>query len=234
MSNTAREPVLNVPAPIVVMVAVLLGVHIWASLASPYQQYVAIHRFGFVPARLADAAWGFEAALMWISYAFLHGSWSHLGFNSLWLLIFGTPVLRRIGLARFIVLCIIGSISAVGLHLAIYWDDPRPVIGASGVVSALTGAAARFAFAPHGRPGVSHRGPTLSIAQTLTSRGPLVFVAVWMIANVVMGAGLIGGSGAPSVAWEAHIGGFLAGLLTFSAFDRQSMNRSDPSDSSSR
>ena len=214
----AREPVLNVPGPLALMIGVLLAIHAALTLGPFAWLHAAIVHGAFIPARLTGGG-GWEAITMWLSYALLHGSWMHVALNAVWLAIFGTPVLRRIGLARFLALCAAGAVGAAALHALVHWGDARPVIGASGVVSALTGAAVRFAFQPVARLDPA-RAPRLSLPRTLANRAALPFIAVWMVANVLFGAGLMG-PGGPSIAWEAHIGGFLVGLLAFSAFDRR-------------
>ena len=212
----AREPVLNVPGALLALIAVLLAIHAALEFGPFALLHAAIVHGAFIPARLAGEG-GWEAVTMWLSYALLHGSWGHVALNSVWLAIFGTPVLRRVGFRRFLALCAAGAVGAVALHAAVHWGDTRPVIGASGVVSALMGAAVRFAFQPVARldPALA---PRLTLAQTLTNRAALPFIALWMVANVLFGAGLLG-PGGPSIAWEAHIGGFLVGLLAFAAFD---------------
>ena len=221
-SSPAREPVLNLPRALVAIIAVLLATHAVIELSPFAVLHAAIVHGAFIPARLTgDGGW--EAVTMWLSYPFLHGSWGHVGLNAVWLAIFGTPVLRRVGVARFAALCAAGAIGAAALHAAAHWGDTRPMIGASGVVSALMGAAVRFAFQPAARLD-PRLAPRLTLAGTLTSRAALPFIVVWMLANVLFGAGLMG-PGGPSIAWEAHIGGFLVGLLGFAAFDQPRLVR---------
>jgi membrane associated rhomboid family serine protease len=115
--------------------------------------------------------------------------------------------------------------------------DFAPLIGASAADSALMAAATRFIFEP-GAPLGSARGfsmaageadplrPAPPLTQLLRQRRPLGFIAIWMATNVVFGAGAqaLGASDAP-VAWIAHIGGFVAGLLAFPLFDRAAVQR---------
>ena len=90
-------------------------------------------------------------------------------------------------------------------------------------------AAARFGFRTNRSAGkAAFDGPVLPIAIVLRSRGVVIFLAVWMIINLA--TGLLGF--APGVdgqiAWEAHIGGFLCGLLIFGAFDRGRPAEAEP------
>jgi membrane associated rhomboid family serine protease len=102
-----------------------------------------------------------------------------------------------------------------------------PMIGASAAVSGLMGAAARFVFGsgagPVGRgdwPGQHTRHPRLSLPEVVKNSRAALFLGTWFVTNLLFGllATPLGVTDA-SIAWEAHIGGFLAGLLLFAAFD---------------
>jgi membrane associated rhomboid family serine protease len=112
--------------------------------------------------------------------------------------------------------------SAFG-HAFLHWGDVTVLIGASGVVSALMGAACRFAFPSHGRgyhPTTGHLYPRLSILSALSNRTVLIFTAMWLFGNLLIAFGvpLIGDVGG-EVAWDAHVFGFLFGFLLFDIFD---------------
>ena len=162
-----------------------------------------------------------------ITHAFLHGGWTHVVVNALWLVAFGGAVDRRFGAARYLLLGAVSAIAGALAHMAIDPQSPLPLIGASGVVSGYTGAMARFAFAtggPLGRwraPGDdSFRYPAAPLADFFRNRRALIFVGLWFGLNIVTGlaATPLGVSEEP-VAWMAHIGGFAAGFLLFGLFD---------------
>lgn len=101
------------------------------------------------------------------------------------------------------------------------------MIGASAAVSGMMAAAIRFAF-QHGsflsfRRGdteAAARVPALSLMRSLQNSSVLGFLAVWFGLNIITGLGAIAiGASAQSIAWQAHIGGFIAGLVLFSLFD---------------
>ena len=97
------------------------------------------------------------------------------------------------------------------------------MIGASGVVSALMGAAARFAFPMSGRFNRMHAHllPRLSLAQAMMNRTVITYVAIWFGINALAAFGFAAGaSEGAQIAWEAHIGGFLFGFFLFPLFDR--------------
>jgi membrane associated rhomboid family serine protease len=95
-----------------------------------------------------------------------------------------------------------------------------PVVGASAAISGQMAAALRFVFA--GRPGEGDLAqvPLESLSKTLTDRRILTVLGFWVVLNVVFGLGVVSIAGtAGDIAWEAHIGGFLFGLLCFGFFD---------------
>ncbi|MGL4242190.1 MAG: rhomboid family intramembrane serine protease, partial [Beijerinckiaceae bacterium] len=159
-----------------------------------------------------------------VTYAFLHAGWEHVIFNSLWLLVFGSPVMRRFGILRFALFFAVTAAAAAVLHALVSPLDVSVLVGASGAVSGLTAAALRFAFAgaefgmgfgPHV---IRQPAPPLLVA--LSDRRVMIFVAVWFGLNLLAGLGIpVGGATDARIAWEAHVGGFLAGLLLFPLFD---------------
>lgn len=155
------------------------------------------------------------------SYAMLHGSWTHVGLNSVWLAAFGTPVARRTGLGRCLVLAVAATL---GGALAQWIAGPlevQPMIGASAAVSGFMGAAATFTFARNwpGAAGVED-WPPASRWSFLANRSALLFLAVWLAGNLLFGllAGPLGISDG-AIAWQAHIGGLLAGIVLYPLLD---------------
>ena len=167
-----------------------------------------------------------------VTYSLLHANWAHVGFNALWLVAFGAPVARRFGNQRFIVFCIGSAVAGALAHFVTHLDDLQPVIGASAIDSAVMAAAARFVFQPGAALGESlglgdprrQRPPHAQAAPPLgavfTNSGAMTFLIFWFVTNLLFG--LVSGPanlGGGAVAWQAHIGGFLFGLLGFALFD---------------
>ena len=164
-----------------------------------------------------------------LTYAFLHGSWTHVLLNSVWLAAFGPPIVRRFGSGRFLVFMAVTAIFSALAHWASAPMDFSPLIGASGADSGLMGAATRFMFQPgaplgpsatFGRPDIESI-PAASLRRVFLDRRAMIFLGIWLITNFIFGAGAqaLGFSDTP-VAWIAHIGGFFSGLLLFPLFDR--------------
>ena len=101
------------------------------------------------------------------------------------------------------------------------------MIGASASVSGTMAAAMRFAFVQgsflsfsRGDTEAAAKVPALSLSRALRNPRVLGFLAVWFGVNIVLGVGdLTPGTDGASVAWQAHIGGFIAGLILFALFD---------------
>jgi membrane associated rhomboid family serine protease len=162
-----------------------------------------------------------------LTYGFLHGSWMHLASNGLWLAAFGSPVARRLGTARFLNLLALATVGGALLH---WWTrdlDVVPLVGASAGISGVTAAAIRFVFAPGlrfgalGSDAVVRAIPIEPLGQLWRNSRALLFTAIWFVTNILFGAGLVPIFGEDtSIAWQAHIGGFLVGLFLFPLFDR--------------
>ncbi|QRM55411.1 rhomboid family intramembrane serine protease [Sinorhizobium sp. BG8] len=221
-----REPAFNLPSSLVVILSVLIAIHVLRTyFLSPAADEFVLLQFSFIPARYEPSLMAHDFAWVWspVTYSLLHGSWEHLIFNSFWMVAFGAPVVRRIGTLRFAIFWCLSAVAAVALHAAFHWEAMIVVIGASGVVAGLMGAAARFVFSPSGRISrqFAHLNRRLSIPEALSNRSVLVFSGIWFLTNFLIGFGQsIGAGEGNTIAWEAHIGGFLFGFLCFPLFDR--------------
>ncbi len=248
-----REPVFNMPAVVVICCGVLLAIYALYSFASDATQDWLIATFAFVPARLAIALGVAQGAVQaslqnlplevqtevlgsggghwWtlVTYAFLHGSWAHVGFNCLWLAVFGAPVARRFGAARFIALLLLAAIVGALVQFLAAMASFVPVVGASAGIAGAMGAAVRFVFRPsheaatlfrRSQLDAAFRQPALSLVETFTTKAALVFIVFWFVTNLIFGLypSLSGISDGP-IAWPAHIGGFMTGLLVFPLLD---------------
>jgi membrane associated rhomboid family serine protease len=228
-----REPILTLPGALTAYV-VLLGVIHLRVLLPPDWEYWTIEVFGFIPKRydstlLATPFPGGAPAKIWsfLTYSLLHANLSHIGFNVLWLLPFGSALARRFGAMRFFLFMAVTAIAGALAHLVTHEHAVAPMIGASASVSGAMAAAIRFAFVQgsflsfrRGDADAAAHVPALSLTRALQNPRVLGFLAVWFGVNIIFGIGSIAiGADGASVAWQAHIGGFFAGLLLFSLFD---------------
>jgi len=229
----ASEPILNIPPVVGATVAALVFVHAArAFLLSPEQDLEFLAEFAFIPARYAALAgvlpggWGAD---IWtfVTYALIHADLVHLGVNVAWLLPFGSAIARRFGAKRFLGFLAVTSAAGAAAQLAAHWGEAELMVGASGAISGLMGGAIRFVFQRGGPLGVwsardvdVYRVPAVSLMAALREPRVLVFLAVWLATNLAVGVGPVSMPGVEQpIAWQAHIGGFLAGLLLFTFFD---------------
>lgn len=216
-----REPMFNIPPVVLAALAICVGVHlVRVYLLSADQDIGLLIRTAFVPIRYSGAfdldIYAFTSP---VTYAFLHGGFAHLAVNMVWLAAFGSPLANRLGSLRFSLFWVFTGIAAVGLHFLLHHLDQSPLVGASGAISGMMGAAARFGFRIDRSEGrAAFLGSPLPIPVVLRSRTVVTFLGVWMVVNLI--TGLVGFTpGVDSrIAWEAHVGGFLAGFLGIGLF----------------
>jgi membrane associated rhomboid family serine protease len=227
-SAPPRQPIFRAPAVVLWLIAVLAALHALRLWLPPALAQDMIYEYALIPARYSHAfvasqsglaaSWPgtiLERAIPFVSYMGLHNDWTHLVLNSLWLLAFGPVVARRLGPVLFLIFFLICGVAGAFMYVGFNWGSPIPVVGASGAISGLMAAALRMlpGQAPWAEPGTAPLAP-------LFSRQILIFTAVWAAINLlagVTGLGLGGESG--MIAWQAHLGGFLAGLLLCGPFD---------------
>ncbi len=230
----SREPVLTLPGTMTALLVVMFGIYGIRALLPPDVDEAVIWTFGFVPARYSSNVVsvvfpGGIGADIWtfVTYALLHADLAHIGFNMLWMLPFGSALARRFGPTRFFVFLALTAIAGALAHLLTHPHEVAPMIGASAAVSGAMAAAIRFAFQRgsflslrRGDAEAASRVPALPLSRALRNGRVLAFLGIWFGLNFVTGIGAIGvGTNVQSIAWQAHIGGFLAGLLLFSLFD---------------
>ena len=217
-----RQPVFNLPGVILGLLAAFVVVQLVRDFASPQTDAWMIMTFGFIP-----ALWRWWTP---VTYNFVHADWLHLGLNGLWLAAFGSAVARRFGSGRFLALFIFSGIAGAAAFALVHPSGIEPVVGASAAISGAVGAAMRFAFQPGAPLGPGRNlsatnegayfAPALSPMGVFREGRALAFLLTWFGCNILFGAFARPlGIGDVTVAWEAHIGGFLLGWLAFGLFD---------------
>lgn len=200
-----QAPVFNVPPVTLVAVLAIVAVYGLLQLLLPGIERLVV-AFSVVPARIAQtlADPGFGAVLLdatsLVSHALIHTEFLHMAVNAGFLLAFGSFCERALGRDHFIWLLLGSAIGGAVVQVLIDWGAILVMFGASGAVSGCMGGMVRVLLRPGSDP---HR-----------RRFALTFVAVLFVLNLVigqLGPGVMGVEA--QVAWEAHIGGFLAGFL---------------------
>ncbi len=197
------EPAINLPPATLALIVLVFAAHIALSLMGDDARWIAYDEFGFVPLRYSGRVpleWPAFAAPF--TYLFIHGDWMHLGINLVTLAAFGAGVERRIGAFNTVSLFFMSGVIAAGAHFAVYANSAEPVIGASGAISGLM-SAALLVLRESGRMG---RSPIFVMAA--------LWIAAFTLPDLFSGQIVQGAS----VAWVAHIGGFVAGLVLYRFF----------------
>lgn len=193
-----REPFFgDAPWPAVALIAAIVGGYFVQSLLLPEQ---ILPRWGYSPLYSKGHAETLVTAI------FLHGSWTHALMNGALALAFATPVARYYGtraggVAAFIFFYVVcGALANLAFGL-IHPREAAPLVGASGVVSALAAAASRI---------VAGRGEVGPIFSPMV----LGMGGGWLIANLLIAVvGFAPGAGGAQVAWDVHLWGFALGLF---------------------
>ncbi len=144
-----------------------------------------------------------------LTSTFMHGGWLHLGGNMLFLFIFGDNIERTFGSLRYLVFYLVCGIIASLAHVA---SDPTSVIPSLGASGAISGVmAAYLVLYPQNRIRVLF---LFGFFARITTVPALVMIGIWALLQFVNGLGAIAVSQQTSgVAYWAHIGGFVAGLV---------------------
>jgi membrane associated rhomboid family serine protease len=228
-----REPVFNLPPVVLFLIGACVLAYVVSTYVLSLDQYLwLLINAAFRPVRYSGHfALDITAFTSTFTYAFLHGSIAHLAINMIWLAAFGSPLANRLGTPRFLAFWVVTSVCAVALHYVLHRLDQSPLIGASGAISGMMGAAARFGFRidrSHGK--AAFAGTPLPVTVCLRSRTVVTFLAIWMLINLLTGLVSFAPGIDDRIAWEAHIGGFLAGFFGIDRFDRRKMKELPPLD----
>ena len=222
-------PAFNIPQVIVVLAAIMLAIHLFRMFVSAKTDWWITLVFSFIPARYDDVVRnipGGVGADFWsfVTHQFLHGDWMHLAFNIAFMVAFGSVLARRFGVKRFLLFSVLSGIFGALAFLFSNWGAFVPMIGASGAISGQMAGAVRLLFArPEPFMVAMQKDPSevepLSLDEIWRSRRSLTTIGVWIFMIVATGVGDLFAPSGTSVAWQAHLGGFIFGLFAFDHFD---------------
>jgi len=155
---------------------------------------------------------------------FMHGGLAHIGGNMLFLWIFGDNIEDRVGHAKYVIFYLLCGVLASLAHVfatGVFAPDERsllvPSLGASGAISGVLGAYVLL---------YPKRRVTVILFRFLTQVPAYVAIGIWFAFQLISGLGMLGGgSQQGGVAYAAHIGGFLAGLILIKFFDNGKKNQ---------
>jgi membrane associated rhomboid family serine protease len=202
-----RDTIASSTTPLVTHALIALNVAVFL-----YQQSLGvdidrfIHQHGIVPSRLVAGDWAALAPL--VTSMFLHGGWMHLLGNMLYLHIFGDNVEDRVGHGRFLLMYFLAGMTAGLAQVIINPAADVPIVGASGAIAGVTGA--YFLFYPRAR--VVTLVPIFLFIQ-IVEIPAFFFLLFWFAFQLMLGVGSLGSTAVGGVAFWAHIGGFVAGMV---------------------
>ncbi len=215
------------PVFTVLFIVLCVLVFMWQASLGDQGGQAAVYSLGVIPAVLLDKVQLppelvlIPPELTILTSMFMHGSFMHLAGNMLYLWIFGNNVEDAMGHLRFIIFYLLCGVAAVFGQVLQNPASEIPMIGASGAISGVLGA--YLLLYPHAR--IMVFVPIGVYAQTM--RLPAIMVlGFWFVMQIVSSMGADPNSG--GVAWFAHIGGFIAGMVLIPFFKRKRMTLFHP------
>ena len=223
-------PTNSTPVVTVTFIIVCSLVFLYQSSLPPNLGEIFVYQFGAIPAVLfGHAALPPEAAALpafstVLTSMFLHGSWMHLFGNMLYLWVFGNNIEDVMGSSKFVVFYLLSGIVAAFSHALTDPASTVPMVGASGAISGILGA--YLLLFPHAR--ILLLAPV--VGTTYVPAG--IVLGLWFVMQILSGGATLGSQGG-GVAFFAHIGGFVAGMILIGFFKRPEVRFFAPARSSS-
>lgn len=182
---------------------VLIAINVLVFLVELNSGDAFIIKWAFIPSRFTANPVGESMTLF--SSMFMHAGWLHLGGNMLYLWIFGDNVEDRFGHAKFIIFYLLCGIAATFAQMAFSLGSDIPNLGASGAIAGVLGAYILM---------FPHRKVSVLLGRVVTQMPALIVLGFWFVLQFFSGIGSIAQSSETGgVAYLAHIGGFVAGIV---------------------
>jgi len=201
-----ENPTTNFPHITILLITSNIIIFLY-QISQSMTPFAIFETYGLIPAQLIETPVRMYPTIY--SSMFLHSGVAHLMGNMLYLWIFGNNIEDVLGKFRFIIFYLVcGTLASMG-HIVTDLQSDVPMVGASGAISGILGAyLVLFPFA---------RVKTLvflGFLITIVRVPAIILLVIWMLIQVF--SGVVAGDG--SVAWFAHIGGFIAGMLLILPF----------------
>ncbi len=180
-------------------------------------------RYGLIPfeyTHLVDI--GIPSAIPWnlLTSMFLHGSFAHIAGNMLYLWIFGDNVEDRMGHGKYLLFYILAGLAAALTQILMNPSSKVPMIGASGAISGVLGAYA--VLFPRARVYTLVPNPILfGLFYSIVALPAFLLLGFWFLFQLLFGFASLPAGGGGGVAWFAHIGGFVFGVIAVKFFARK-------------
>jgi len=207
--------------PIVTVTLIVLNLLIFTrqTTLGQHEMIRFLSQYTLIPARFTESIQSLSLAGLFhpplVTSTFLHGSWFHVISNMLYLWIFGDNIEDKLGRVRYLLFYLLAGIAGNLAHIMTDPVSPIPLLGASGAVAGVLGA--YIITFPRARI-----TSLIFILFFITIRDipAFYFLLIWFLLQVFNGISSLGIMGT-TVAWWAHIGGFLTGILLMSLFKKR-------------
>jgi membrane associated rhomboid family serine protease len=204
---TQRTPVVTIS---LIVINSLIYIYEWTLSGSEAQMMAFFDQWAIIPSQLTTNF--APEAITLLSAMFLHGSWLHLGGNMLYLWIFGDNIEDRMGKARYIIFYLLGGLVASAAQIIIDPNSVIPNVGASGAIAGVLGG--YLILYPKARI-------LTLVIRFMTQVPAFVVLGFWFVLQLFQGVGSLGvmtDAQQGGVAFFAHIGGFVAGMILVKPF----------------
>ena len=203
LNPTRRFPILTYT-----LIVINVLVFLWESSMSPAALEAAISQLSVVPANLSANPFSLEALLDSLRSMFFHGGWAHLLGNMLYLYLFGDNVEDVLGRIMYLVLYLASGFAAIIAQVTIDPTSPIPLVGASGAIAGILGSYLVLF------PTVRVRGVVLLVYIVMIREWPAwIVLGLWFVVQLFQGWLSLGIETGGGVAFFAHIGGFVLGMI---------------------
>jgi len=212
-----RDSTRSYSSPVVVyaIIAASLGAFLYTQGLGPDQAMRVYTTYGAIPAAVVREPHP-DAWVTLVTSMFLHGSWLHLGGNMLYLWVFGDNIEDAMGHGPFLLFYLVAGVLAALAHVATQPGSTVPLIGASDAIAGVLGA--YLILYPRAR--------ILSLVfygffVRPTELPAVLVLGLWFVLQLIEGLWALGAPGTTTVAFWAHVGGFIAGALLVPVFVRR-------------
>lgn len=201
--------------PVVTYVLIIINILVFLLEMAGGEEFIV--KWAFVPSRFAANPIAQIPTIF--SSMFMHGGLGHLGGNMLYLWIFGDNVEDRLGRVKYLIFYLICGIAATFSQFIFSAASQLPNVGASGAIAGILGA--YIYMWPQGKVNVV-------VGQSMTQMPALIVIGFWFVLQFISGVGSTASTTEEGgVAYFAHIGGFVAGLLIALLLVRSSKSTSE-------
>lgn len=202
-----HNPRSTTPVVNVILIVINVMMFVWELSFGPDLER-ALYGVAFIPWRLWNSPYILANVITMFVSMFLHGGWLHLGGNMLYLWIFGDNIEDRLGHFKYLLFYLLCGLAATFTHAVMNPTSRVPSIGASGAIAGVLGA--YLILFPKAR--VTTLIPIFFFI-TIRDIPAIIVLGLWFVLQLFVGVTSVGGAEQGGVAYFAHVGGFVSGML---------------------